>query len=58
MLVMHYPHVTLVTEQRRIDGLLNDGVAVWIVTFSALPSLLWTEWVSVPRAEGELCLTG
>ena len=51
MLVMHYPHVTLVAEQSRIDGLLNNGVAIWTVTFSTLPSFLWTEWVSVLRAE-------
>jgi len=48
MLVMHYSHVILVTEQSCIDGLLDAGVAVWIVTLPTHPGFLWTEWDQCP----------
>ena len=40
MLVMYYPNIILVTKQGRADDLLNYGVAVWVMTFSTIPSFL------------------
>ena len=55
-LLMHYSCVTHVTEQSRINGLLDDGVAVRIVTFSTLPSFLWMEWGQCPSGRKASCV--
>jgi len=56
MLVIDDSDVTLVTKQSRIDGGLDEGVAVWIMTFPTLPSFLWTEWVQCPSGRKVSCV--
>ena len=38
--MMHDPYIIFVAKQSSIDGLLDYGVAIWIMTFSAIPSFL------------------
>lgn len=37
-------HISLVTKQRHINSPLDDRMAVWTMTFRAIPGFLVTKW--------------
>ncbi len=53
VLVMQNSHIILGTKQRHINGLLEDRMAVLIMTFPAVPSLLLAKWGQCAMSRGE-----
>jgi hypothetical protein len=48
VLMIYNSHIILVTKQRHINSLLDDRMAVWTMTFPAIPALLVTKWGQYP----------
>jgi hypothetical protein len=48
VLMIHNSHIILVTKQRHINSLLDDRMAVWTVTYPAIPGLLLEKWCQCP----------
>ena len=46
-------HIILGTKQRHIYSLLDDRMAVWIMTFPAISSLLLAKWGQCVLSRGE-----
>lgn len=53
VLMIHNSHVILGTKQRHINSLLDDRMAVWAMTFTAIPGLLLAKWGQCPLSRGE-----
>jgi hypothetical protein len=53
VLVIHNSHIVLGTKQCHINSLLDDRMAVWTMTFPAIPSLLLAKWGQCPLSRRE-----
>jgi hypothetical protein len=58
--MIYYPNIIPGTKPSHVDSLLDDRVAVWIVTFPTVLRLLPIKSGQCPKAATQLrqCLTG
>lgn len=52
--MMHNSHIILGTKQCHINSLLDNRMAVWTMTFPAIPSLLLAKWGQCLMNRGEI----